>query len=140
MSLTRHFRLSVTTGRFPVSEYTMHFSAERIAGALTTPPPGYYAHRVLMTLLFGATGEPPAWRQQAACAGQDTEAFFAISPTKEVRELCANCPVAELCREDQMAWEDGARLRRLHAGGMYGGLTNGDRRALRAKRRRGEVA
>ena len=41
-------------------------------GGMTGEPYGY---RVLMRVLFGLGGEPPAWRERAACAGSDPDLF-----------------------------------------------------------------
>lgn len=69
------------------------------------------------------------WRQQAACKGLDTEIFFpasddAAGPAKLV---CATCPVREECLEWALATRQDD--------GIWGGLTDNERRRLRRRRR-----
>ncbi|MEU7528612.1 WhiB family transcriptional regulator [Saccharothrix sp. NPDC042600] len=90
-----------------------------------------YGYRALMLALFGHTGRPPAWRKQAACRGLDTERFFATGTkaTDSAVAICAACPVRDLCREDQLAWEStGPRSRRYRPAGVVGGLSGSQRR------------
>ncbi|NUT92758.1 MAG: WhiB family transcriptional regulator [Saccharothrix sp.] len=90
-----------------------------------------YGYRALMLALFGTTGRPPAWREQAACRGLDTERFFATSAkaTSDAVAVCSACPVRDLCREDQLAWEStGPRSRRYRPAGVAGGLSGSQRR------------
>ncbi|MDX3384636.1 WhiB family transcriptional regulator [Streptomyces niveiscabiei] len=70
------------------------------------------------------------WSGSAACRGMDPELFFpigsggvaAVAQVAEAKEVCAHCPVAGRC----LAWA-------LDAGpvdGIWGGTTEGERRAL----------
>lgn len=74
------------------------------------------------------------WADHAACRGADTELFFPHSgETTKIREakaICATCPVWPECRQDGI---DGGESR----GGIWGGLTETDRRRLRTGGSRG---
>lgn len=67
------------------------------------------------------------WRQQASCAGFDTEMFFpkpghSVHPM--IKKACANCPVKAECLE--FALEG-----RQELVGFWAGTTGADRRTLR---------
>jgi WhiB family redox-sensing transcriptional regulator len=85
--------------------------------------PGY---RALMLLLFGPSGRPPAWRADAACAGEDPELFFDNNRTADALAVCATCPVLDLCHADQLVWESQTRSRRFYAAGVVGGTTGSE--------------
>lgn len=73
----------------------------------------------------------PTWMKQAACRGQDTSLFFPSkgpSPARvaRVRALCAGCPVREECLDYAITTE--------HIMGTWGGLTERERRPMRASR------
>lgn len=89
--------------------------------------PGYVGTRALMLALFGSSGQPPDWRTDAACAGEDTELFFDAARTDEALSICAGCPVRDLCRADNTAWENTTRSRRFYASGVVGGTTGSER-------------
>lgn len=62
------------------------------------------------------------WRDSAACAGADTEAFYPLpgrGATKYVRRICRECPVRQACLDDAIATGD-------HHG-IRGGLTGPER-------------
>ena len=70
------------------------------------------------------------WRDDAACQDADPDLFFPIGTTgpaldqiDEAKRICLACPVRRRC----LAWalELGA------ASGIWGGTTEGERRALR---------
>ncbi len=67
------------------------------------------------------------WRELAACRGTDLEVFFpGRGETAEpARRICARCPVREPCL-------DYAVSNRI-AYGIWGGLAERDRRALRTR-------
>jgi WhiB family redox-sensing transcriptional regulator len=70
------------------------------------------------------------WRQFAACRGVDPEVFH---PTEEedpsrAQAICAECPVQEVCLEHALA------VREKH--GVWGGLTERERRRVLRQRRR----
>lgn len=69
------------------------------------------------------------WRTQAACRGLDTDIFFPASDADAgpARAVCATCPVREACLE----WAIATRQEE----GVWGGLTDGERRRLRRRRR-----
>lgn len=80
-------------------------------------------HLALMMKLFGRTGRPPAWRSEAACAGTDPAVFEDQHRIPEAQQLCAGCPVRDLCRADQLAWESRSGTHRRFPSGVVGGLT-----------------
>ena len=66
------------------------------------------------------------WRQQAACRGIDLEVFFPErgESAEPARQVCAACPVRRPCL-------DYAIINRI-THGIWGGLTERERRALRS--------
>ncbi|MET9231992.1 WhiB family transcriptional regulator [Lentzea sp. NPDC003310] len=93
---------------------------------MNTEPHGY---RVLMKLLFG--GEPPAWRDQAACTDADPTLFHTAGRTAAAKAVCATCPVLAECRENQLSWEaNGPARYRDNAFGVVGGLSGAERRRI----------
>ena len=74
------------------------------------------------------------WRAQAACRGAAPGLFFPDGhepgyweQVAEVKAICSGCPVRERCR----AWALAHPAER----GVWGGLTEADRRKLRKARR-----
>jgi WhiB family redox-sensing transcriptional regulator len=67
------------------------------------------------------------WRYQAACRGTDLEVFFPGrgEPAEPARQICAGCPVRQPCLD--YALSHGI----TH--GIWGGLTERDRRPLRVQ-------
>jgi WhiB family redox-sensing transcriptional regulator len=84
-------------------------------------------HLAVMLQLFGPSGRPPAWREQAACAGTDPAVFEDQHRIPDARQLCAGCPVMRHCQDDQLAWERRVGTRRRLPSGFVGGLTATDR-------------
>jgi len=76
-----------------------------------------------------ATPAPPlaAWRDQAACRGAELELFFPGrgESAEPARQICARCPVRRPCLD--YAIGHGITY------GIWGGLADRDRRALRAR-------
>ncbi|MGH8901156.1 MAG: WhiB family transcriptional regulator [Egibacteraceae bacterium] len=75
------------------------------------------------------------WRDRAACLGLDVELFFplgatgpALEQTERAKAVCARCPVSASCLE----WA----LRTNQDAGIWGGLTEDQRRTLRRLQRR----
>ena len=70
---------------------------------------------------------PAGWRERAACRGTGLEVFFpGRGETAEpARRICAACPVRQPCLD--YALSHGI----IH--GIWGGLTERDRRALRVR-------
>jgi len=73
------------------------------------------------------------WRDRAACRGEDPELFFpegntapALRQTEEAKAVCGRCEVAETCLK--WAMDSGQDT------GVWGGLSEGDRRALKRRR------
>ena len=70
-----------------------------------------------------------AWRQDALCAETDPEAFFPEKggSTREAKRVCVGCSVRAECLEFALA--DDERF------GIWGGLSERERRRLRLQRR-----
>ncbi len=75
------------------------------------------------------------WRDRAACLHEDPDLFFpvgttgpAIAQAEAAKAICRRCPVREECLEFAM--------RTGQAFGIWGGLTEEERRALRRARTR----
>jgi WhiB family redox-sensing transcriptional regulator len=70
---------------------------------------------------------PAGWRDRAGCRGTDLEVFFPGrgEPAEPARRICARCPVRQQCLD--YAISHGI----VH--GIWGGLTERDRRALRTR-------
>jgi WhiB family redox-sensing transcriptional regulator len=84
-------------------------------------------------------GVPPMdWRHRSACLDEDPELFFPIGNTgpailqiEEAKQVCRRCDVREQC----LAWA-------LEAGqdhGVWGGLSEDERRALKRRNARARV-
>jgi WhiB family transcriptional regulator, redox-sensing transcriptional regulator len=69
------------------------------------------------------------WRDGAACRGLDTNVFFPLTDEEadEAKAICAACPVREECLE--------FALLTRQDDGVWGGLTETERRRLRRRRR-----
>ena len=67
------------------------------------------------------------WRERAACRGADLGLFFPDrgGSAEPARRICARCPVREPCLE--------FALRHGITHGIWGGLAERDRRALRTR-------
>jgi WhiB family transcriptional regulator, redox-sensing transcriptional regulator len=75
------------------------------------------------------------WRNAAACTDEDPELFFPIGTTgpaieqvERAKAICRRCPVAEPCLE----WA----LQTNQDAGVWGGLSEDERRSLRRSRQR----
>lgn len=75
------------------------------------------------------------WRSQAACTDEDPELFFPIGSTgpavdqiAEAKKVCARCEVREPCLEYAISSNQDA--------GVWGGLSEDERRSLKRKRQR----
>lgn len=80
-------------------------------------------------------GGTVSWRDDAACAGMETEFFFpqgvtgaALDQANQAKAVCAGCPVAQVCLE----WA----LQTHQDAGVWGGKTEEERRAIRRQRQR----
>lgn len=76
------------------------------------------------------------WRHKAACNGHDTSLWFPESPginprTERAVAICRSCPVAVQCLQHAQS--------RPEVFGIWGGLTERERRGLR-NRRTGAIA
>jgi WhiB family redox-sensing transcriptional regulator len=82
----------------------------------------------------GAPGwDEGAWRTRAACRGEDPELFFPVGSTgpalaqiAEAKQACARCPVREACLTFALSTGQDH--------GIWGGLTEDERRNLRRER------
>jgi len=79
------------------------------------------------------------WRNRAACLRVDPELFFPIGTTgpvllqiEETKAVCRQCEVVETCLK--WATESG------HDAGIWGGLSGGERRALKRRNARARRA
>lgn len=72
------------------------------------------------------------WRSFARCHGLDPEIFYPIGDDEnaaaEARSVCSPCPVREACLEHA--------LTRREKHGVWGGLTERERRRILRRRRR----
>jgi WhiB family redox-sensing transcriptional regulator len=70
-----------------------------------------------------------AWREEAACRDEDTDIFFPLTDEDAgpALEICASCPVREECLEFALITRQDD--------GVWGGLTETQRRRLRRRRR-----
>ncbi|MFS8104827.1 WhiB family transcriptional regulator [Lentzea alba] len=95
----------------------------------TTDDAEHFGYRVLMKALFG--GEPPTWRNRAACADADPDMFHTAGRTAAAKAMCASCPVLAECRDNQLSWEANGPARfRDNAFGVVGGLSGAERRRI----------
>ncbi|MFW5416618.1 WhiB family transcriptional regulator [Nocardiopsis sp. CNT-189] len=76
------------------------------------------------------------WRHHAACRDEDPELFFPIGDSgpalmqiEEAKEVCAACPVSSAC----LRWA----LETGQDGGVWGGMSEQERRSLRRRRNAG---
>ena len=76
-----------------------------------------------------------SWRTRSACLDEDPELFFpvgstgpALEQTERAKAICQACPVVAECLE----WA----LESNQDAGVWGGLSEDERRALRRQRQR----
>ena len=74
-----------------------------------------------------------SWREKANCAGADAKLFFPDkrTSTKEARQLCRECSVLDQCREYALA--------NCITHGIWGGLSERQRRMVRKERKQTEL-
>jgi WhiB family transcriptional regulator, redox-sensing transcriptional regulator len=97
---------------------------------LTLAPVPAPAARPPAPLLGGAVpAGDESWRLDALCAETDPEAFFPEKggSTREAKRVCASCPVRMECLEFALGNDE--RF------GIWGGLSERERRRLRLQRR-----
>jgi WhiB family redox-sensing transcriptional regulator len=78
--------------------------------------------------------QAPAWMRDALCAEVDPELFFPEKggSTREAKAVCGRCPVAAECLDYALSYEAGEHdTKRSYPSGIYGGLSERERRALR---------
>lgn len=73
---------------------------------------------------------PSSWRDKAACRGADSDVFFPErgESADPARQVCARCPVRQPC----LVYALDEKI----AHGIWGGLTERERRVLRVPRQR----
>lgn len=69
-----------------------------------------------------------SWRADAACRGVDPNVFFPLADEEagSAKAICATCPVRDDCLDYALATRQGD--------GVWGGLTEVERRRLRRRR------
>lgn len=85
--------------------------------------------------IAGVTTEDPwPWMRAAACVGSDPELFFPSrgESTREAKTICRGCDVRIDCLEHALA--EGEKF------GIWGGLSERERRRVRRQRRLTRVA
>lgn len=96
---------------------------------MTAQPTGRPVLRLVPITDPSAATTDARWRDDAACAGLDTELFFPVddraASVETPRRVCRGCPVRVACLADALAVED--PVRRF---GIVGGTTPGERRTL----------
>jgi WhiB family redox-sensing transcriptional regulator len=78
--------------------------------------------------IFSLPLPSPHWRDRAACIGADPDLFFPQrgESAEPAREICARCSVREACLD--------YALRNAITHGIWGGVSERERRALRIPR------
>lgn len=66
------------------------------------------------------------WRNDAACAGLDTDVFFIDDMKPYTLALCDACPVKGACLDDALSYPHGMDY------GVWGGTSRNERERLRA--------
>ena len=92
--------------------------------------------RAALGSAWGLDTEPADdWRHRAACRGEDPELFFpigtsgpALEQVEQAKAVCRRCSVIDQC----LRWA----LDRPEEFGIWGGLTEDERRALKVTRRK----
>ena len=73
-----------------------------------------------------------SWRDQAACRGVNPDIFYPVTEddadAAEAKAICARCPVLEPCAEYALSAREKI--------GVWGGLTERDRRRIIRHRRK----
>lgn len=79
------------------------------------------------------------WRQRAACIDEDPELFFPVGTTgpaldqlERAKAVCRRCQVIDECLEWALSTSQDA--------GVWGGMSEEERRSLRRTRARGRAA
>lgn len=94
---------------------------------LTIDPTAIAAH-----VAAGPAEPPRRWRDEALCRDEDPELFFPnpgeVLRLAEARGVCVRCPVIQACGN----WATTAGI----ADGVFGGLTEDERRTMRRARNR----
>lgn len=75
------------------------------------------------------SGEPEKWREDAICSSTDPEAFYPDkgNSSKDAKTICGLCPVQPDCLD--------YALSRDERFGVWGGLSERERRSLKRQRR-----
>jgi WhiB family redox-sensing transcriptional regulator len=78
--------------------------------------------------------KPPSWQRSANCMGVDPDLFFPErgGSTREAKEVCRGCVVSEECLE--------YAITNSEKFGIWGGLSERERRRIRRRRAAGRAA
>ncbi|MFB6807628.1 WhiB family transcriptional regulator [Streptomyces sp. NPDC056387] len=94
---------------------------------------------IVRTPYYGADTTDIIERPRAACADEDPELFFPIGDTgpallqvEEAKAVCRRCPLMESCLQ--------GALERNEAAGVWGGLSEAERGALKRRAARNRAA
>ena len=89
--------------------------------------------------LKATKGSTMDWRDQAACLSADPELFFPVGNTgpavdqiEKAKRVCSNCPVTEYCLQYSLDTNQDS--------GVWGGLSEDERRALKRRSARARRA
>lgn len=66
------------------------------------------------------------WDRGARCAGSDPDLFFNDAREQEAKQVCADCPIRDVCLERALVSRDE---------GVWGGTTQKERRNILRRRR-----
>ena len=84
-----------------------------------------------MTPEFQAPTPPGPWIEHAACVGVDPNIFFpeqGVQDNSKARAICASCPVKRQCGD--------YAVDEYIVHGIWGGMSEKERRPIRRQRRR----
>lgn len=94
---------------------------------------------IVRTPYYGADTTDTIERPWAACADEDPELFFPIGDTgpallqvEEAKAVCRRCPLMETCLQ--------GALERNESAGVWGGLSESERRSLKRRAARNRAA
>lgn len=114
------------------AEYCRAYRARGVKGRAPQIPEYPVTRHALSAQHAPSYAHTPDWRHRAACRDEDPELFFptgntgpALLQIQEAKAVCRRCPEMEACLEFA-----------LHTGqeaGVFGGMSEDERRALKRK-------
>jgi WhiB family transcriptional regulator, redox-sensing transcriptional regulator len=109
--------------------------AARLPPDAESPPPHSGSRTSPGADMMRVKGCGMDWRDEAACVDVDPEVFFPVGTTgpaldqiERAKAVCAGCPVIAAC----LAWA----LETNQQAGVWGGMSEDERRSVRRNRRR----